>query len=274
VKRWTYCSSKRYAFAASLDEQAHLVGPVEIPRVLELLVLAGAVEAHGFGHLDVVLDGFVGRRSQRALGPIALVEDHLDVDRAAVQRHAIAEDSDRAEAEVRLHAVEHLAAFAQFEGDVVQIRVVRAPQSRAADECRCRGSRALGRTHGRCYGAVLAANDGVKLEAVGRTRDHRFELHIAFDGRCDADTLEVAIACRFEPDGLPDASRARVEDAFGFRLPVLLAARDVAVGGRVLRTDYNDIGPGFSAPVMSKRNGTLPPSCSPSDRPFSHTCAR
>ena len=65
-------------------QQAHLVGPVEEARIFHLLVLAHAIEAHLLGHADIVLDGVVVGRRERALRPIALVENHLQVDRTAV----------------------------------------------------------------------------------------------------------------------------------------------------------------------------------------------
>jgi hypothetical protein len=68
---------KRYADGiSSQTRRPELVGPVEIARVLDLLVLAHAVEAHRLGELDVLLQRGVVRRRQQRVGPVALVEHH------------------------------------------------------------------------------------------------------------------------------------------------------------------------------------------------------
>ena len=108
-------------------QQAHFVGPIKIARVLHLLVLARAVEAHGLGRLDIGLDGLVRRRRQYALRPVALIEDHLQKNLTAVDRDAVAVDADGAESKIGLHGIHHLAAIQQFESRVVQVRVFRRP---------------------------------------------------------------------------------------------------------------------------------------------------
>ena len=58
------------------DQQAQPVGPIEIARIFDLLVLADAVEAHRLGQLDVAAQGVVVGRGQPGLRPVALVEHH------------------------------------------------------------------------------------------------------------------------------------------------------------------------------------------------------
>jgi hypothetical protein len=49
-------------------QQAQLVGPVQVARVLDLLVLAHAVEAHQLGQFDVAPEVLVGRRGHEGFG--------------------------------------------------------------------------------------------------------------------------------------------------------------------------------------------------------------
>ena len=60
----------------------------------------------------------------------------------------------------------------------------------------------------------------------------------------------------------------------GCGFPMLLTARDVAVGGRVFGADRQDVVLGDSAPVMSHENGVCPPSCQATTMPFTQTVAR
>ena len=45
----------------------------------------------------------------------------------------------------------------------------------------------------------------------------------------------------FQPDALPNAGRACVENTLGLRLPILLAARHFQIGGIIPRLQNNDI---------------------------------
>ena len=73
-------------------QQAEPVGPVQVARVLDLLVLAHAVEAHRLGELDVAPQRVVARRGQQRVGPVALVEHHAQQVGPAVQHEAVAQD--------------------------------------------------------------------------------------------------------------------------------------------------------------------------------------
>ena len=101
------------------DQKAEVVGPIEIARIFQLLVLARAIEAHLLGHADVVLDSFVGGRRQDAVGPVALIEHHLQEDGIVVQQHFAALGGDAANAEISLHPIEQHAAAAQFQREIV-----------------------------------------------------------------------------------------------------------------------------------------------------------
>ena len=66
---------------------------------------------------------------------------------------------------------------------------------------------------------------------------------VELDGLVElAELVEVTGAGGFEPHGLPDSSGAGIEDAAALGLPVLLAARDVAVFGRVFGADGEYLG--------------------------------
>src|SRR5439155_26438304 len=69
----------------------------------------------------------------------------------------------------------------------------------------------------------------------------------------DVDAREITVARGFEPHGLPDAAGAGVENADGFRLPVLFAARDVAVRWRV----FGAHGEGVRAGLQQARDVEL-----------------
>src|SRR5205807_6744700 len=68
-----------------------------IARILDLLVLADAVETHRLCELDVVLQCLVIGRGHAALRPIALIEDEPHQVRPAVQEKAIALHGDRSD---------------------------------------------------------------------------------------------------------------------------------------------------------------------------------
>ena len=110
------------------DEEAHLVAPIQPARVLDLLVLAGAVEAERLGELDVALDRLVGRRGQDTLRPVALVEDEPQVVGRIVEVDLARVGRDLPLAEIALQRVEHLAAGDRFQRQVVQGRVLGAPE--------------------------------------------------------------------------------------------------------------------------------------------------
>ena len=134
------------------DHEAEPVGPVEVARVLDLLVLANAVEAHRLGELDVLPEGLVARRRHERVGPVALVEHHAQQVGPAVEHEAIAQDRDRAQRGVRGELVDHGVAGEQAHRRVEQRRPLRAPQQLVAE--------------------VVDARIGEDDEAIGLVVDH------------------------------------------------------------------------------------------------------
>lgn len=55
--------------------EAQAIRPVQEPGVLDFLVFAAAIEAHGFAELDVVFQGGARGGCEESGGPVALVEE-------------------------------------------------------------------------------------------------------------------------------------------------------------------------------------------------------
>ena len=116
------------------DQQAEAVGPVQVARVLDLLVLAHAVEAHRLGQLDVAAQRVVVRRRQQRVGPVALVEHHAQQVRPAVEHEAIAQD--RRPSAARCTSANSSITSSpreQLHGRVEQGRPLGAPQQLVAE---------------------------------------------------------------------------------------------------------------------------------------------
>src|SRR5216683_1847365 len=123
-------------------------------------------------------------------------------------------------------------AVVQRDLDRVEVRSLRAPQSAPCQLDATRG---------------VLARPVTDLFPVQRDADRlaAFSLDVDCDGaglsvRVDAEAGDRLFGQRLEPHGLPDAGRGRVEDRLRLRGPVLLAARDRAVGERVLGA-HNDL---------------------------------
>src|SRR5579884_4203921 len=71
------------------NQQAHSIGPIEETRIFDLLVLAHAVESHGFDQLDIAAKGLIIRRGQTAIGPIPLIENEPKLIWLSIQNEAI-----------------------------------------------------------------------------------------------------------------------------------------------------------------------------------------
>ena len=115
--------------------EADAIGPVEIARVLDLLMLADAVEAH--------LPWPARRRACNAASsgavrplfrPVALIEHHAQQIRPAVEQEAVAlHGGTERSAVYDSHLVDELAAFApELELHVDQVRRVRTPEQLVA----------------------------------------------------------------------------------------------------------------------------------------------
>src|SRR6266851_5861025 len=123
-------------------------------------------------------------------------------------------------------------AVVQRDLDRVEVRSLRAPQSAPCQLDATRG---------------VLARPVTDLFAVQRDADGlaAFSLDVDRDGagfglRVNAETGDRLFGQRLEPHGLPDAGRGCVEDRLRLGGPVLLAARDRAVGQRVLGA-HNDL---------------------------------
>src|SRR5258708_38910960 len=101
-------------------KEAEPVGPVQPPRVLDLLMLARTVEAERLRKLDVAAQRLVGRRSQQPVQKVALVQDQPLDEGRAVQPEATVPGLDLAEPEVAADAIDGLAAMAQRCLELVQ----------------------------------------------------------------------------------------------------------------------------------------------------------
>ena len=104
-----------------------------------------------------------------------------------------------------------------------------------------------------------------------RARDGGVETHRAIKRWGDVDAREVAVARGFEPHGLPDAAGARVKDAGGFQLPILFAARNVAVGRWVFGAHGESVRAGLQQArdvQLEGRVAALMPSCQPAVDPY------
>jgi hypothetical protein len=174
-------------------------------------MLASAVEAYGFGDLDVGTQLGIGARGHQSPWEVALVEDQALNVRLAVQKEPSVFRLDLAQPEVAHHVV----GVAQPQVELVEVRRFRAPRHDSVER----------------DAAVAGALPAARESAVER-HDH---VHLAirndldrdgspFEVWQDAQAPDRARRQRLEPDGLPDPRRRRVEDALGDRFPVLLAA--------------------------------------------------
>ena len=218
------------------DQEAGTVGPVQIAWILDLLVLADAVEPHGFRQFDVALQCMVIRRRDPAPLPIALIEHEPQRERTAVQQKAIALRGHRPDGGVARGLVEELATISpQLKGDRDQRRRRGRPQELVARVVDPR------------VGKRDSSRDFRRGQAVRIIADHLFaQMHfdaeakavapVPGDVRLEADVPPLqarAPANRgnprrwdpFEPDRLPDPCRPWIPDGMGLQLPILLAAR-------------------------------------------------
>ncbi|CAM5689836.1 hypothetical protein SALBM217S_03990 [Streptomyces griseoloalbus] len=199
------------------DQQAEPVRVVEPARRLHLDVLADRVEAELLVRLQVERQGVVAGRGVEPVGPEALVqggegEHGLAVeDELLVAAHVL--DADLPHAEVAVDRVGGPAVL-QRDVEVVQVRVVRAPQVLAGD-------RQLQLLVGRAGDladdlAAVVAGDGLDTRRggrAGRLDGHREGPGVDVGGRDDV--VDGRLGDGLHPHGLPDAGGLGVEDAAG-----------------------------------------------------------
>ena len=228
------------------DHEAQPVGPVQVARVLDLLVLAHAVEAHGLGQLDVAAQRARVGRGQAALRPVALVEDHAQGLHPPVQQEPVALDAHRAQGGVAAHLVDlsprlpHSSSWASISVGLAGLhnRVLRessTPGSEGSDPTVHLASHHAVRVVGEDLvpdrKAHVQPQPGALESAQGRMQPDAPVL----EARRPSDGRDVGRRHRLHPHRLPDAGRARVPDGVRLLQPVLLPAGLGQVQGIVLR---------------------------------------
>ena len=218
------------------DQQAQDIGPIEVPGILELLMLPDSVEAHRLRELDVPAQGLIVWCRHAALGPIPLIEHQTLPVGAVVEHKAIALGPDRAERCVARHRVDELAAIGpEFHRRVNQRRRLGTPQQLVPvvvdPWVRQRDAAVdLAVDHRiRVISNEVIPNRQARVQSkpvASRARQPALQSHFpALDVRRPPKILNGDTRDHLHPDGLPDAGRPRIPDGMGRNLPVLLAAR-------------------------------------------------
>ena len=208
------------------NQQAQLVAPVIQPVGLHLDMLAQHVAADPLERLQVVAQRLVGRRGVKSVGPPPLVEWSVLEDEPVVEHQphrarAVLAERDFSHPEVTRDLVDHFVAPLQDHLQIVEERISRRPQLRAAD---FQAQRGADRTAG--LGHRLRALFGPghnRVAGHGAARLHGQLGNRAVDVRNDVKPADRRIWNRFQPNGLPNAGDGRVPDAAG--IEHLLAAR-------------------------------------------------
>ncbi len=201
-------------------------------RILDLLVLARAVEAHRFRELDVAAQVAARRRGHQAAGKVALVEHETLHVRCAVEPEPAVARIDRAQAEVAFDAIDLVAVLRERDPQVVEMGSLGAPGMNRIEHD---GAAAFAP-------AGLATVEGHKRFSLASSVNldvHRSAVQVG----CDPQVFYRARRQRLEPHRLPDPGGRGVEDPFGSGGPMLLSARDGPVGQRVLRADDHHVAP-------------------------------
>src|SRR5215207_8332984 len=91
------------------DQQSQAISPVEVPRILDLLMLANAIETHRLGQFHVTSQSMPIRRGHAAVGPVPLIEDQSQLKSAVIQNEPVTFDPDGAQRRVTEDLVDDLA---------------------------------------------------------------------------------------------------------------------------------------------------------------------
>ena len=199
--------------------------------VLDLLMLADAVEAQRAHRLHVVYDLlFVGRVP--AVREIALIEHHFQIHGIVVDRHVVLFRFITDQSEIGCGAVDLLPVFIQEIFHVVQFGRVRKPEMFFERICFRSQIESLGEmraAHGAFVlrdGRSVKRNPRFQPEIVPKTRDIVLESRGIVGNICrDLGALEITLPYVFQPYALPDARRFGVPATERPRLPLLLSAR-------------------------------------------------
>ena len=71
------------------DQQSQAIGPVEVAGILDLLVLANAIETHRLGQLHVAAQSVPIRRRHAAVGPVPLIENQAQLEGPVIQNEPV-----------------------------------------------------------------------------------------------------------------------------------------------------------------------------------------
>ena len=210
-------------------EDAEAVAVVVPARRLHFHVLADEVEAPVLGFLNVEGKGFVGGGGVEAVGPPALVERAVLEERLVVEGHPeytvlVGGDPDLAHRAVAADAVHGLAVLDQADFQVVEVGIVRRPETGALQ-------RQFGLLAGDGAGRgdpFSALEQGYFHQALAGPFGQHAETAGVEVGR-DAQAGDVLLGDRLQPDRLPDARDGGVPDAAGVA-DLLAAGLEARVG--------------------------------------------
>ena len=154
-----------------------------------------------------------------------------------VEKDLVPLEVDLSQPGVAAHAVDDSIPVQQFELDVVQIRIGRAPGTRLID-----GSDQGDSARGRRFDAAAVSEGRPKAQPASRIAQDRGEQEPgAVKVRRDAHALEMPRRPRFEPNGLPDAGDARVLAAAGVLVSLALLARGLMTRADVVLGQHDEI---------------------------------
>ena len=224
------------------DDVAQLVGPVEEAGLEHLLVQACAVEAHGHGAQDVVLQFVIGGGGVNAVGIEALIKDQALEHRLAVDFAGVAVQHNAAQAEIGLHFIDGFAV--QFQGDrqIVQIGLAHIPQVGVGQLQRQGDVPAVALRTAFALRIAFEGSGNAQFCAGGGTIDLGFDQHggIGDVGR-QANVHDAGGVGPLQPYRLPDAGGAGVRAAMGVVFCALLAAGLFAAAQVVIGADDDDV---------------------------------
>src|SRR5207245_3215969 len=197
-------------------------------RILDLLMLARAVESHRLRELDVALQVRVGGCSEEPTWKVALVEDESLRIRPAVEQEPAVSGLDLSQPEVARHVIGPAPRF-----EAIQAWVLGTPWMDLFEDD-------APFTHASAPLANRSALEGDDHPLRSFAANLKFDL-ARIEVRCDLKLLDRARRKRFQPHRLPYAGRRRVEPGRAKFGRALLASRDGSVTGRVLGADQKQV---------------------------------
>ncbi|MNI11195.1 hypothetical protein D3C73_643320 [compost metagenome] len=235
------------------------VRPVEVTRILYLLVLARAVEAHLFGQLNVPFQILVAGRRQNPLRKIPLIQHQPHKINPVVQHQLAGFHRDFAHAEVAFCLIRLGTVHEECNGDFIQIGMLRRPPAAQAMIIKIMETDGTGflRMVNRqgCNRPVFVLeadfDAGFRLAACRSLIQKRTDLDfIAVNIRLEFQLPDIVLRHRLQPDCLPDSGCPGVEDGSRVLLPILLPPWQGYISAEVFRAHYQKILSG----LQSRRN--------------------